>query len=126
MRQVRIHGLLDADAPDIALLDDVGYLQLSDLVDACTCVESDHRKPPSVGVFARPGNESPGVEDAPDVVFIKEALRLVGVCDQVLLDLGERSHGGRIDGLGLDQLVEEGDQEASMTFKRCRGKLRNI
>ena len=126
MRQVRIHGLLDADAPDIALLDDVGYLQLSDLVDACARIQADHGKPPAMRILARPGNERLGVEDAPQVFLIKEALRLVGIGDQVFLDLRERSHGGRFNGFRLDQLIEEGDQEASMTFKRCRGKLRNI
>ena len=79
VRQVGIDRLLDADAPHTALLNDVGQLELSDFVDASSCVEANHRGPPAMRVRFGPRNEGAWGKDALEVVVVEQPFRSVRV-----------------------------------------------
>lgn len=124
--QVLVHRLLKGNTPDAALLDDVGQLQLADLIDASTGVETDHRCPPILRLLVGPWQEVGWVEDGLKIFIFEKPDGLLWVDGGVFLDLPEGLHGRRDDGLSIDQVVEEGDQEAAVTFLGRRGQWRHI
>ncbi len=72
-------------------------------------------------ILERPWNVRFVSEDAFEFGIVEQALRLVGIHDQVLLDFVEGDHGGRNDGLGFFELLEERRQEPTVLLKSGRG-----